>query len=455
MSTTRRLPSRRAFLGGAATCVALPWLASIANAGHALQHPRARNLARRAGELRFLAYYVPNGIHMPGWTPTSKGESYDVSPILQALNPTQGSLDLRPHVHVLSGLRNDPCRPDGAGDHAAGTAGFLTCTHIKKSETEIQNAISADQVFAQVHGEKTPIASVQLGIEGGDNAGNCDSGYGCAYSRNISWSDWQTPLPKITAPHLAFNLMFSGSDPSESAQEVEKRRYYRKSVLDDVKSEANALHAILGRDDREKVDEYLSGVRELERRIDAMTPSTCDTSNFLPDFSDYPGQLAVMNDLMVLAFSCDITRTITFMQGNAASGRSYDFIGVPGSHHDLSHHGGDAATQAMLQTINTWEIENFARLLARMASIQEADGTLLDNSLVLFSSEIEDGNSHSHANLPFLLAGHGAGRLGTGRHLEYTDGKVSDLYLSLLRASGATLDRFGDDSGSGLDGLFV
>jgi hypothetical protein len=459
MKRSQFLSSRRIFLGGAAACLTLPWLESLAGSGHVSRIHGRRVLnreaapRRRAPTPRFIVYYVPNGIHMPGWTPSAEGEGYDLPAILAPLRDEQGNLDWRDRVHVLSGLSNEPSRPDGLGDHAAGTAGFLTCRHIKKSETEIANGISVDQVLAKAIGSATPLPSLQLGIEGGDNAGNCDSGYGCAYSRNISWADASSPLPKITAPQVAFNLIFAGADPSQSAEEVERRKRYRRSVLDAVHDDASTLYRKLNGADQKKVDEYFNGIRELERRIDAVTPSSCDTSTFSATFTDFAEHVAVMTELMALTVACDMTRVITFMQGNAASGQSYGFLNIPESHHDLSHHGGDPQMQAKLQTINTWEVENFVRLLARLDAIVEEDSSALEQSVVLFSSEIEDGNSHSHNNLPVLLAGRAGGALPEGRHLRFEGGKMADLYLSILNALGVHETSFGDDGNALLSGL--
>ena len=382
---------------------------------------------------------------MPGWTPHTQGPLGELPPILTPLFDSMSGLDLRPHVRVLSGLRNDPCRPDGPGDHAAGTAGFLTCTHIHKSETDIRNNISLYQVYAKHIGDQTHMPSLQLGIDGGADTGNCDSGYGCAYSRNISWASETQPLPKVTAPQLAFDLLFAGSDPGATQEELERRKALRLSVLDAVTEQTQDLNRVLGQRDRAKLDEYMTGVRDLETRIEKGSTQGCDASTFNAACVSYPEHIAVMIDLMVLAMQCDATRVITFMQGNATSYRSHDFLGIAESHHDLSHHGGDAATQAKLQTINTWEVQQLAQLLAQMQAIDQGERTLLDNSLVLFSSEIEGGNSHSHSNMPIMLAGHAGDQLDEGWHHSFTDAPVANFYVSILRLLGVDQSTFGDD----------
>lgn len=402
---------------------------------------------------RFLAYYVPNGIHMASWTPQQTGPGYDLPPILAPLVDAQAGIDLRDRVHVLTGLDNLPARPEGPGDHAAGTAGFLTCTHVNKSESDIRAAISCDQIMAQALGDQTQLASLQLGIEGGTNQGNCDSGYGCAYSRNISWADANTPLPKVTVPQLAFDLLFGGTDPDASAEEQARRKAYRLSVLDSVRDEARSLQSQLGQRDRDKLDEYLTGVRALERRINDGGNDSCDSTGFDGAHGNFAEHVDVMTDLMVLALSCDATRVITFMQGNAASGRSYGFIDVPGAHHDISHHGEDPANYAKLEKIGTWEVAQFARLLDKLDKVSEGDQTLLDNTLVFFSSEIEDGNRHAHHNLPVLLAGNADGRIDAGQHLRFEGQPLANLFTSIMQLMGVDNAKFGDDGTGPLAGF--
>ncbi|MFV8755718.1 DUF1552 domain-containing protein [Nannocystaceae bacterium ST9] len=447
MTTLRkRHLGRRAFLGGSAVAVSLPWLESLA--------PRRLRSAQAApGDepRRLISFFVPNGIHMPGFTPAATGPDYPVSPILSSLAELQ--YQLIPNVLVLSGLDNAPSQPEGPGDHAAGTGGFLTCRHVKKSEDDIQNGVSMDQVYAQALGDATPIASLQLGIEGGTGIGNCDSGYSCAYTRNISWADAVTPLPKLTSPQLAFDLMFGGADPEATAEEIARRRHYRLSVLDYVYDDALALQMNLGVTDKVKLEQYLDGIRELEMRIEkeSMGP-VCETGNFSGNFENLQGHVRSMLDLIVLALACDTTRVVSFMLGNGGSGQVYDFLGLNAGHHDLSHHGGNPDLQAQLQIIDTWEVAQFAYLLDRLRSVTEGESNMLENSLVFFSSEIEDGNSHSHYNLPVLVGGSGGGKIVNGQHLSFDDGKVSQLFLAMLQALGVDIASFGDD-GMGVGAL--
>lgn len=447
----KRHLGRRAFLGGSAVAVSLPWLESLA--------PKRMRFAQAApGDepRRLITFYVPNGIHMPGFTPGGVGPNYPVPPILAPLAEIQ--YQLIPNVLVLSGLDNTPSQPEGPGDHAAGTGGFLTCHHVKKSESDIENSVSMDQVYAQALGDATPVSSLQLGIEGGTGIGNCDSGYSCAYTRNISWADAVTPLPKLTSPQLAFDLMFGGADPAATAEEIARRRHYRLSVLDTVYEDAQSLKLNLGTTDQIKVEQYLDGIRELEMRIEleSMGPA-CETGNFSGNFVDLQGHVRSMLDLIVLAVSCDTTRVVSFMLGNGGSGQVYDFLGVNSGHHDLSHHAGDPGLQAQLQIIDTWEVAQFAYLLDRLRAVPEGNSNLLENSLVFFSSEIEDGNSHAHSNLPVLVGGSAAGRILNGQHLSIDDGRMSQLFLTMLQALDVDIASFGDDGmGIGpLSGILV
>ncbi len=424
--------SRRRFLGGAAGLVALPWLESVA--------PRVA-AAHAASPKRLIAFYVPNGIRMDAWTPTTTGTDYALTPILSPLE------SIRQKVLVLSGLANAPAHPDGPGDHAAGTAGFLTCRHVVKTDgAGVRNGISVDQVAAQSVGRATRIASLQYGIDSGSGVGNCDSGYSCSYVRNISWASESQPLPKITSPEAAFSSLFDGADRKLSAVQRARRRQERSSVLDYVRAEAQGLSGAVSASDRLKLDEYLTGVRELERRVQGADSFVCVAPQEPPADLPYPDHVRLMLDLTVLALKCDATRIASFMLGNGGSTRSYEFLGVHGGHHDISHHQKRTENLDKLQIIDTWEVAQFAYLLRQLDNIQEADGTLLDHSAVFFSSEIEDGDTHSHYNLPVLVGGGLGGALPTGTHLRTPyNAPLGGLFLTLLAGMGAPAAHFGDD----------
>ncbi len=435
--------SRRLFLGGAGATIALPLFESLL--------PRiARGADPEGPPRRFLAFYVPNGIEMANWTPAAEGPDWVAPPILAPLIP------YRSKVMVVSGVANRPGRPDAIGDHGAGCGAFLTATHVVKTEgADIRAGKSVDQIAADKLCANLPYRSLELGIEGGSSVGGCDSGYSCAYTRNISWLDATTPRPKLTSPRVAFDRMFAGFDPDVTAQEIQKRLRYRTSVLDYARGETDRLRGALGRSDRAKLDQYLTGVRELEKRL--ARPSAVCAPGEAPGDLEYPDRVKFMLDLIALVLHCDQTRVATFMLGNAGSNRAHTQIGVPDPHHELSHHQNDPGKRARLVQIDRWEVEQLAYLLGKLEERKEIDGTsILDHTVLFFSSEIEDGNSHSHFNMPVLVAGGGGGALATGRHVRYTNQPtMGNLFISLLAAVGVTVSSFGDDGTQPLPGILA
>ncbi|MEL6345422.1 MAG: DUF1552 domain-containing protein [Myxococcota bacterium] len=433
--------SRRALLRGAGATIALPFLPS-------LWSKSAR--ADDTPPVRLLFWYVANGMHMQDFTPTGTGAEYDLPLILEPLASVQS------HVSVLSGLSNMAGRDNRPGDHARGTGCFLTCETPKyTSSADIENGISVDQVAAQALGSETLFPSLQFGMSGGGSTGSCDSGYSCAYARNISWSGPNTPLPKIHDPKTAFDRLFSGLDTSISREEVERRRALRLSVLDAVAADAQSLQGQLGRSDSQKLDEYLTGVRELELRVENLDEQVCLPPERPESGLSVPQEALIWNELMAVAFECDLTRVMTYMFANAGSGRSHTFLNAAGNHHGISHHQGLESNYALLRIIDRWEIEMFADFIGRLATIEEANGSyLIDNSLVVLSSEISDGNRHNHDDLPVLFAGSGGGAHTPGRHLVYEDREpIANLYLSMLDAFGAPQSAFGSDGTRLLSGL--
>lgn len=433
---------RRAFLGGAGALLGLPWMESLMGGGQAF--------AGQEKVKRILAFYVPDGMHMQRFRPNAVGANYDLPEILSPLGT------LKSKVNVLSGLTNAPARPDGPGDHASGTGAFLTVAHPKKTQgADIENGISMDQVAAGALKELTRIPSLQLGIDGGSGVGDCDSGYSCAYANNISWASATQPLPKITSPSVLFDQIFQGFDPEATAEEIAKRTGYRTSILDYVRQDAKSLQNRLGKTDRVKLDQYLTGIEDLEDKIEkASSGPVCEAIPRPNDPGDLETHIAIMTQLMTLAFQCDTTRVISFMLANAGSNRSYEFLGVQGGHHEISHHQDLQENFDKLTIIDKWEVQQFTNLIAALDAVEEADGsTLLDNSLVFFSSEISDGNAHNHNDMPILLAGTGAGAITSGRHIVYPDDtSVAKLFISMLDATGVPTSSFGDSTG-GLEDL--
>jgi hypothetical protein len=307
-------------------------------------------------------------------------------------------------------------------------------------------------VAARRFGQATRFPSLELGCDRGMMSGNCDSGYCCAYSANISWKTESTPLAKEVDPRLVFERLFSNGVKGENAQARARRERRRKSILDFVAEDAGQLRTQLGATDRRKLDEYLSSVRELEARIARPAEGEPGTQAGFAKPSgipkDYTEHLRLMCDLIALAFQGDLTRVVTFVLANEGSNRSYRFVGVPEGHHDLSHHGGKKEKQAKLRTINRFHVTQLAYLLGRLREVKEGDGTLLDQCLIVYGSGIGDGNRHNHDNLPILLAGKGGGTVRPGRHVRYPkETPLTNLHLALLDRLGAHADALGDSTG--------
>ena len=411
--------SRRAFLGGVGASLALPFLPSM--------WPR-RALASTEAPQRLLVFFVPNGVNQATWAPTGTGRDFQLSSVMASLEP------LKDDILLLSGLANEPAIPDSPGGHAGGTAGILTSSGITESQgANIRAGISVDQFAVQQLQPNTTFQSLQLGTDGGSDIGNCDGQYSCAYIRNISWSSPTTPLSKLVDPQIVFDRMFAGNDPKASRAEKEKRWRYNKSILDYVLEDANSLNVKLGRTDKRKLDQYMTGIRDLEQRITQAPARECGTTEMPAPGLELPGQVRALCDLMVTAYQCDITRYITFMLANGVSNRLYNFLDITGGHHELSHHQGDQERLDAITTITTWEVEQYAYLLNQLKNIEEGEGSILDNSIVMFCSEMSDPDTHYQYDHPIILAGGGRGQLTTGRHLAFEHKEpVADLHIGIL-----------------------
>jgi hypothetical protein len=395
-----------------------------------------------AAPMRMAFTYVPNGIIMENWTPAADGKVFDLPRVLQPFAP------IREKTLLLSGLAhvNGRALGDGPGDHARAAATFLTGVHPRKTAgADIKNGISADQVAAQAIGGNTKFASLELGIEHGRLVGNCDSGYSCAYSHAISWRSAETPLPPEVNPKLVFERLFGAGDEAANP--------FRTSILDYVREDAASLKINLGANDKRKLDEYLTGVREIEKRIELAGKQAKDTPR--PDMEkpegipvDFEEHVTLMYDLMTVAFQTDSTRIATFMIGREGSNNTYRNIGVPDAHHGISHHRGDVEKVEKLTKINEYHATLFARWLQKLAATKDGDGSLLDHMMIVYGSSLSDGNRHSHHDLPILLAGGANGKLEMGRHIVYPkETPLTNLYLSLLDHAGVRPEVLGDSTG--------
>jgi hypothetical protein len=430
----RRSLSRRTFLRGAGTAIALPWLDAM----------RPVRAAPPAPLARAVFVFAPNGQRMDRWTPSGSGPELVLPEILAPLAP------LRDRLVVVTGLALDGARAhgDGPGDHARAAAAFLTCTHPRKTAgPDLQAGVSIDQVLAAHVGRDTRFPSLELGLEGGRRSGACDSGYACAYSNHVSWRDPATPLPKETDPRGVFERLFGPlGDPLEedlAARAVHRRR----SVLDAVLADARSLARSLGPADRHKLDQFLTAVREVERRLgqsDAV-PAAAPPAALVGRVSGFPQRLELQYELLALALASGATRVATLMLGNAGSNRSYPFLGVRDGHHSLSHHRGDAAKIDQIGRINVFHIERLAAFLLRLRGLVEGESTLLDRTAVVYGSGISDGDRHRHDDLPILVAG---GSFAGDRHVVRTrETPLANLYVALLDRFGVPHAGFGDSDG--------
>lgn len=438
--------SRRNLLRGFGASLALPWMESLRPA---VASEASSALSATRPPLRAAWVFVPNGVHMPDWTPTAEGAEFELPATLEPL------AEFKDQLLVLSGLAHDKGRAngDGPGDHARCASVFLTASQpYKTSGANIRVGQSVDQFAAERIGAKTRFASLELGVESGRNAGNCDSGYSCAYSSNISWKTPSTPMAKEVNPREVFERLFGGDDRGEHAVNREQRAKRSQSILDFVLADAKRLEPELAGSDRAKLDEYLTSVREVERRI---TQFETDATPFTPSLDrpegvpeEYEDHVRLMYELMAISFQADLTRVGTFMMANAGSNRAYRNIGVSDGHHNLSHHGNDAEKQAKIAQINRYHVSLFGEFVAKLRSIPEGDGTLLDHVMITYGSGLGDGNRHNHNDLPLVVAGGANGTLKTGRHLRFAeDTPVANLFLSTLDRLGAGPARFGDSTG--------
>jgi len=439
---------RRTLLRGAGTALALPFLEAMM--------PRSVFAAQSKPErrpLRMAFLFVPNGVNMAHWTPAGDGGALVLPATLEPLASLRGS------INVLTGLTqyNANALGDGGGDHARSASAWLTGCHPRKtSGANIKVGQSVDQLAAQVLGRQTRFPSLEIGCERGGLAGDCDSGYSCAYSNSISWRTESTPVAKEVDPRLVFDRFFSSGDPGEDAAARAERLEENKSILDFVAGDAKRLERRLGAHDRAKLDEYMTGIREIERRIGFLERSGGESStlNSLRDRvpagvpKDYQEHVRLMGDMMVLAFQADLTRITTFMLANEGSNRAYRTIGINDGHHELSHHGKDGRKLDSLQKINRFHVEQLAYILGKMEGIREGDRSLLDNTLLVYGGGIGDGDRHNHDDLPILVAGKGGGAVKTGRHLRYQNGTpMTNLFVTMLDRAGMPVDKFGDSNG--------
>ncbi len=442
--------SRRTVLRGIGTAVSLPMLEAMCPLG-----ALAQSVAKKNRPNRMAFVFVPNGANMKHWTPSGEGALNELPTILQPLD------EVKEYVNVLTGLaqRNAFALGDGPGDHARSTAVWLTGVHPKKtSGADIKVGISADQLAAQRVGSKTRFPSLEIGCERGAGAGDCDSGYSCAYSSNISWRSENTPVAKEVNPRLVFERLFGAGDESGQAESKARRERYDKSILDLVLEDAASLRLKLGLRDQRKLDDYLEGVREIEKRllrVEAQNAEQIGMAHPKPAGvpRDYAEHVRLLGDMMVLAFQADLTRICTFMLANDGSNRGFGAIGISEGHHDISHHGLDPGKLEKKRQIDRYQVAQLAYIHKKMKSVDELDGSLLDNTMLVYGGGISDGDRHNHDDLPILLCGRGAGTIKSGVHRRFPHNTpMNNLFLSLIDRMGIPAETLGDSTGK-LQGL--
>ena len=431
--------SRRAVLRGLGATLALPWLECMMSRGAAATSETA--------PVRMAVLFMPNGVKQDCWTPTGTGKEFELSQTLAPLG------DHRDDLIVCTNLWN---KNSNFGDgHYVKTAGLLTGTTINKTVGVNLNCngISMDQVAAQQIGHLTPLPSLELGIEPVAVGVDGVVGYTRVYGAHISWRGPTSPLAKEIHPRLVYQRLLRATDRNAAGVAGDRR------LLDLVLEDARQLQKQLGSNDQQRLNEYLESIHSVEQRLDSLERT--DREPWQPrsslDAVSEPGEkipekhaehARLMLDLMVLAFQADITRVSTFMFGNSVSNINFAFLpGVSEAHHSVSHHQNEEDKLRQYELIASWHVEQMAYMLGRMKSIQEGERTLLENSMVLFGSDLRDGNSHSPHNLPILVAEQAGGRLRTGQHVEYEkDTPLANLYLSMLQAMGVKADRFADST---------
>ncbi len=434
--------SRRTVLRGFGATMALPLLDAMVPAATALDQTAAQPV-RRLGYV-----FMPMGADITRWTPTNQDNLDELPYILESLAP------VREQVTCVSNMELANAYP---GSHATSNSAFLSAAEAKHTEsTDYYLGTTADQLAAQQIGQTTQLPSLELSMDLLQTVGQCDNGYACVYQNNLSWSSPTTPLPSEAHPRIVFESMFGEGGTAEERSADLKMK---SSLLDWMTEDIARLKREVGASDREKINQYLESVREVERRIQKAEADVAD--NRLPDLdrplgvpASYADHAALMFDLQVLALQGDITRVTTFQLARETSNRSYPELGVPESHHPLSHHGNKPEKIAKMAKVNQFHVSLFADFLEKLQKTPDGNGSLLDHSLYMYGSGMGNPNVHDHSNLPILVAGGAAGGMKGGRHIQYEKKTpLANLHLTLLDKVGVKLESFADSNGR-VDNLF-
>ena len=439
MMITRKALSRRTLLRGMGTAVALPFLDSMV--------PAFAKPAQAGPPLRMAFLYVPNGIDMKNWNPENEGPLTELPRILKPMERFKDDM-----LH-LGNLTHNSGRAllDGAGDHGRCSGSYLTGIQVKKSTTDIKSSVSCDQLVANQIGKQTRFASLEIGLEDARQAGDCDSGYSCAYTNNLAWRSETQALPPTLDPRALFERLF-GDGVAMSPEARARQSKYRRSILDFVTGDTAKLKTELGPTDKRKLDEYLSSIREVERQLEK---AEHDNAQIDPHMekpygtpADFAEHFRLMTDMMTIAMQADLTRVMTFLITREGSSRAYRELGISDGHHPLTHHRNQADMIEKVVQINTYHIEQLAKWIGKLKDIKEGDGTLLDHSMLVYGAGLSDGNRHLHEDLPTVILGKANGTIKSGRRVVYRkETPMCNLFLSMMDRMGVHMDHFGDATG--------
>jgi hypothetical protein len=439
----RKSLSRRTLLRGAGAAVALPFLDAMVPAFAS---------APKKTPVRMAFLYVPNGIMMDGWNPDQEGKLDKLPRILKPLD------SLKEDILHIGNLTHNTGRAllDGAGDHGRCCGSYLTGVQVKKTLVDIKSSVSCDQLVANEVGKETRFPSLEIGLEDARQAGDCDSGYSCAYTNNLAWRSETQPLPPILDPRALFERMF-GDGTVLSAEARVAQTAERRSMLDYVMGDTNKLKNDLGPTDKRKLDEYLSSIREIERQMEkaardnTQVDPKMDKPYGIP--ADFAEHFRLMTDIVTVAFQADLTRVLTFLITREGTSRAYRELGIPDGHHPLTHHQGKPELMEKVRQINEYHTAQLAAWLTKLKSIKEGDSNLLDNSMIVYGAGLSDGNRHTHEDLPTLIAGSAGGYFKTGRRIVCRrETPMCNLFLTMMDRMGVQMEFFGDSSGK-LNGL--
>ena len=435
---TGKAVPRRTFLRGlGATAVALPFLDAMTPAFAAPKAP-----------LRLAFLYVPNGIDMKNWNIAEEGPFTGEFP--RVMKPLEA---FRDDILQIGNLTHNSGRAllDGAGDHGRCSGSYLTGIQVRKTTIDIKASVSCDQLIANKIGHETRFPSLELGMDDSRQAGDCDSGYSCAYTNNLAWRSETQPLPPILDPRVLFERLF-GTGVHLTPEETARRAKYRRSILDFVTADTKKLQSTLGPTDNRKLDEYLSSIREVERQLIKaesesiqIDPGMDKPYGVPPDFGEH---FKLMSDMMTIAFQADLTRVVTFLMTREGTSRAYREIGIPDGHHPCTHHQGKPELMEKVTQINEYHTKQLAGWLQNLKSIKEGDSNLLDNSMIVYGAGLSDGNRHLHEDLPTLLIGRGGNYFKPGRRVIFRkETPMSNFHLTLMDRMGVPMEHFGDASG--------